>query len=81
MNARAKTSSLLLVGRRVRPIIIPGYVQLRSVSGHLHSDLLLTPKEVRGYEQLRLMVLSESERHFKPCSRSLTKAAQLEMVG
>ena len=27
------------------------------------------------------MVLSESEHHFKPCSRSLTKAAQLEMVG
>jgi hypothetical protein len=31
MNARAKTSSLLLVGRRVRPIIIPGYVHLALV--------------------------------------------------
>jgi hypothetical protein len=52
-----------------------------SVFAHLQSDLPLTPEGVRAMGALRLMVLSESERHFKPRSRSLTKAAQLEMVG
>jgi hypothetical protein len=61
--------------------IIPGYVQLQNVSAHLHSDLPLTPEEVRAMSALRLMLLSDTERHFKPGSRSFTKAAQLEMVG
>ena len=71
-----------MMGDRVHGVhIIPGYVQLRSVSAHLQSDLPLTPEGIRAMGALRLMVLSESERHFKPRSRSLTKAAQLEMVG
>ena len=37
------------MGDRVHGVhIIPGYVQLRSVSAHLHSDLPLTPEGVRA---------------------------------
>ena len=66
------------MGDRVHGVhIIPGYVRLHSVSAHFHSDLPLTSEGTA----LSLMLLSDSQRNFKPFSRSFTKAAQLEMVG